>query len=89
MDEEINNRYDEYIDSLREVMRTGAGKIVLRGILCRSHIFQSSFSNDEKMRDFLEGERNVGLQLIASMIEASPSEAGEITIKSNIGDDEC
>ncbi len=52
----------------RTIFTTPEGQRVLNDILTMTHQFHTSFSFDgKKQTDFREGERNVGLKLIAKM----------------------
>ena len=61
------------------VMQSEAGRRVLRRILRETHLYRVSFvSGDPAATAFREGQRNVGLWLLAKLTKASDSLAFEI-----------
>lgn len=56
-------------ERLKTVMQTHTGRCVLFSILEMCHVYQTSFTGNSATF-FKEGERNIGLRLIADMIEA-------------------
>jgi len=65
------NRSEELAD-LRIVMQNPSGRRFLWRLLFTCHLYTTSFAYDPNRTAFNEGERNIGLQLVADMIEADP-----------------
>ena len=55
----------ERIDTVRTLMATTGGRRWVHDLLVRCHVFASSFSLDAKEMAFREGERHVGLHVLA------------------------
>jgi len=62
------NRDDELKD-LKEILATNAGKRFIYRYLSKCGVFKSSFTGNSETF-FREGERNIGLQLLADVQEA-------------------
>jgi hypothetical protein len=56
---------------MQKVLSSKEGRLVLWELLCRSGVFRSSFSQDSHQTAFHEGERNIGLVLLAQVNEAN------------------
>lgn len=52
------------------VMQDENGILVLRDLIKKTHVLKSSFTADSKVTAFKEGERNIGLYVIANMSKA-------------------
>lgn len=59
-------------DTLRQLLGVKQGRAWLFRLLTSCHIFQTSFDNDALRMAFREGERNVGLRLLAESQSADP-----------------
>lgn len=57
---------------IRGIMDTTSGRAWMLGLLERCHVFASSFSTDGLSMAFREGERNIGLGLLADVMQSSP-----------------
>lgn len=51
--------------SYKRLFATPDGKVVLKDLLRECHIFVSTFRQNGKVQDFLEGKRAIGLYLLA------------------------
>ncbi len=61
------------LDVIRNVMQTAIGRAWIYGLLERCHCFSTSFiQGAPDASAFREGERNIGLQLLADVQSASP-----------------
>ncbi len=61
------------LDVIRGVMQTAAGRIWIYGFLDRCHCFATSFvQGAPDSSAFREGERNIGLQLLADVQSSAP-----------------
>lgn len=72
-DEEFKLKRERELKDLRTVLKTGEGRAVLRRILERCHPFLPSFigKGSPNSETFLrEGERNIGLFIMAEVEEA-------------------
>lgn len=59
--------------ALSNVMKTADGKLVLMHILSKAHVWSPSYAGDNAaLTAFREGERNLGLSIMADMNEAEP-----------------
>lgn len=54
------------------IMEHKGGRAWMLSILETCHIFSSSFTNNALSTAFKEGERNIGIKLLASIMQASP-----------------
>lgn len=68
---------DELINAVQDILRTDHGKLFLWWLLGRTHVFQSSFTGNARTF-FLEGERNIGLQLYNLLLQAEPRAVQEL-----------
>jgi hypothetical protein len=66
-------RVDENIraELLRKIMETREGRAWMHSILERTHVWRSSFALDALAMAFSEGERNVGLSILADVMQAA------------------
>jgi hypothetical protein len=60
-------------DLLRRIMETREGRSWFFEILESAHIWRSSFSVEALAMGFAEGERNMGLRLLADLMRACPA----------------
>lgn len=72
-----NSTKKSQINDLYDIMQAAQGKRFLANLLALCGIHKSSYTGDN-MTFFLEGQRNVGLQLLSEMMDADPKLAGEI-----------
>ena len=56
------------------LMSSSAGRSYVHDWLVRSHVFQTSFSNDPYRTAFAEGERNAGLRLLTDVMSSAPDQ---------------
>lgn len=59
-------------DYIRSVMNVRQGRAWLYEILEMCHVFKTSFSSDAATMAFSEGERNVGLKMMADIMQHAP-----------------
>ena len=69
-------RVDESIRAavFKKVMETREGRAWMHAILERAHVWRSSFSLDALAMAFSEGERNIGLAVLADLMIAVPDQ---------------
>jgi hypothetical protein len=65
-------RAKAFKDVVTGLMATASGRAWMCDLLEQCHIFQTSFAGDSMRLAFNEGERNVGLRLLAQVMAASP-----------------
>lgn len=70
--EDANRAARRDADTLRQLLGVKQGRAWMFRLLASCHIFQSSFDNDALRMAFREGERNVGLRLLAESQSADP-----------------
>jgi hypothetical protein len=58
---------------VRSVLKTRQGRRVLFRILGESRILQASFAQDPAVTAYNEGQRSVGLKLLATIHDADPT----------------
>ena len=63
---------------LKWLMADPRGRRIVRGLLERSGVFRSSFTGDAMGTSFREGERNVGLGLLALVTKHAPERLADI-----------
>src|SRR5216684_2102493 len=69
--------------ALSSVMATVGGRAWMYDILVRCHVFSSSFNTNSMALAFSEGERNIGLKLIADIHEHCPNRYSEMMQEAN------
>lgn len=57
---------------LRNIMGSKAGRGWMFELLAGCHVYETSFSSNALTMAYQEGERNVGLKLVASLAAACP-----------------
>jgi len=67
------------IDDLRTVLKHKSGYRVLKRILAKTQPFACTFTGD-KFGDFLEGARNLGLQIMVDIEEACPEKLPQLVL---------
>jgi len=69
-------RVDEAIrDALfRRIMETREGRGWVHALLESAHVWRSSFALDALAMAFAEGERNIGLHVLADLMRAAPDQ---------------
>lgn len=70
-------------EDLRSVLRTAAGRRVLRRVLGKSNLMGSSFGGDNASTEFNEGLRRVGLWLAEKIETAAPGEFARLLAESS------
>lgn len=61
------------LEDLKSLLKTEVGRRFCWKLISSTHVFSSSFSPDnDRVTSFREGERNIGLMLIADIMEACP-----------------
>jgi len=61
------------INDLRKILSTPEGRRTIWNELCRAKVFAASFSLNSVQMGYNEGERSVGIALLADVMEASSS----------------
>ena len=62
----------ERLSALGAIMEHKTTRAWLHDLLVRAHVFETSFSNNSHAMAFREGERNLGLQVLADALRADP-----------------
>jgi hypothetical protein len=65
-------------EDLAEVLATEGGRRLVWHLLESAHCFHSSFAADAMLTAFREGERNLGLMLLAEAFAAAPDRLAEM-----------
>jgi len=73
----------ERIAVVRQLMATTYGRGWVWDILESTHIFRTTHTGEALSAAFAEGERNVGLKLLADVMLAAPSEYLQMTREAN------
>ena len=60
------------LEIVRGIMSLPAGRHYIYSLLASCHVFASTFSGNALQSAFSEGERNVGLRLLADIMSACP-----------------
>lgn len=60
------------ISDLRKILSTPEGRRFVWSELCRTKVFAPSFSLNSAQTSFNEGERSIGIALLADVMEAKP-----------------
>lgn len=82
--------YLNFLDDLREVTNTPAGKRVFWKLLEHAGIHKSSFDKDVQQMSFNEGQREVGLWIEEQLEKINPNliyEIAKTKEKANVGTD--
>lgn len=72
------------LDDIARIMETDAGRRFLWRLLEAAHCFQSSFATDPHLTAFREGERNLGLMILADVLEACPDRFAEMARENGV-----
>lgn len=72
-DEEAKRAAERSAEDVRSVLKTRQGRRVLFRILGESRILHASFAQDPAVTAFNEGQRSVGLRLLATIHDADPT----------------
>jgi len=64
-------RREKELSDIRELLRTPGGRRFMWRYLDRCGVYRSSFTGNSQTF-FLEGERNIGLQMITDIMDADP-----------------
>jgi len=69
-------RMHEHIkdEVLKKLVGSREGRAWLHAVLERTHIWRSSFALDALAMSFAEGERNIGLSILADLMQAAPDQ---------------
>ena len=59
---------------LRSVMSVKAGREWMFNLLGECGVYRTPFANDRSATDFNCGQQNIGLRLVASLVEACPDD---------------
>ena len=62
----------DYIEDLRSVLKTSAGRNVLWQVLEQANVFGISYTGESNSTFFNEGMRNIGNRLLAHIQQANP-----------------
>jgi len=68
---------------IRWLMESAQGRRIVWRMLNRTGVFRSSFSSDALAMSFAEGNRNIGLQLLAQVHELCPDLYPEMVREAN------
>lgn len=68
---------------IRWLMESAQGRRIVWRMLNRTGVFRSSFSSDALAMAFAEGNRNIGLQLLAQVHELCPDLYPEMVREAN------
>lgn len=68
--ERVRKQDQEYLNALREVIETHAGRKVLWRLLSRAGVFRGTYTQDSGQAAFNEGRRNEGLSLLLDLEKA-------------------
>ena len=68
----------EQDDALGRLMASPAGRAWMYGLLANCHIYHTSFSESPIRMAFAEGERSVGLRIVADLQRACPAHFNEM-----------
>jgi hypothetical protein len=69
--EKSQRRRDREIDDMKFILNTVQGRRILHKYLSQSGVWQSSFTGNSETF-FREGERNMGLKMLADINDADP-----------------
>lgn len=67
------NDHDDELADLRAVASTSEGQRFLWRLMAQCHTFESTFDVEPHQHAFNAGERNIGNQVLASLMEAEPN----------------
>ncbi len=70
--EKAEDKTQTLINDLTAVLQTESGRRWMWSLLERCRLFQSSFGANAAMTSFNEGIRNIGLQVMAEIMDADP-----------------
>ena len=62
------------LGALGGIVSEPGGRAWIHNLLSITHVFDSSFSNNSHAMAFREGERQVGLRILADMMAAAPEQ---------------
>ena len=71
---EARHAEEERHGFILNIMSNQAGRNYICDLLLRCHVFSSSFSSDAFATAFSEGERNIGLQILADVTRFAPDQ---------------
>ncbi len=71
-DREAKRREKATREVLATLLQTPAGRNWIWDLMTKTHIFQTSFSSDAMTTAFREGERNIGLMIVAQINSFHP-----------------
>jgi hypothetical protein len=57
---------------IRSIMSSNEGRDWIYNLLQNCHVYSSSFSGNALTMAYAEGERNIGLRLMAELVSATP-----------------
>jgi len=81
-DEPDDSARQQNINDIKSVMATGAGRRFISRFIAYTHPFKLSYGDRV---DFLEGQRDIGLRMIAELMDAD--ETGRLLLKALITDE--
>jgi len=70
---------------VQSLMSTPAGRAWVRELLEQCHVFHASFTGEALGSAFREGERSIGLRLLAAVMRAHPEAYVQMMKESNYG----
>ena len=65
---------DQQLSDVALIMKTRPGRRFMWRYLSKTYLFETSFNNSGSITAFNEGQRNVGLMMLADINEAAPEE---------------
>lgn len=71
---ELKVRKEGVYNSIRVLMDSKYGRIWMKELLERCHVFGSTFDTNALKMAFGEGERNIGLMIMADVTGAAPAQ---------------
>lgn len=71
-------RRDRELNDIRRICGRSEGRRLFWRIFTRAHIYETTFTGDPLAGAFKEGERNLGLFLLADLMEAAPDRLMEM-----------
>jgi hypothetical protein len=72
MSEVLQNERLKDLSDIKNLMDTQSGRRIVWRVLERGKVFSTTFNVDAPTMAFLEGQRNVALELLADVMETAP-----------------
>ena len=71
-------RRERELNDIRRICGRAEGRRLIWRIFTRAHIYETTFTGEALAGSFKEGERNLGLFLLADLMEAAPERLMEM-----------